>query len=73
MNKLRIYAVPLTFMNTICRGELSPDVLIISSAQAEAIFLYMKLVMCLIKENKTKPFNLFKCHSGVLKKVSPSH
>lgn len=42
-NKLRMYSVSLTFRNIICRGELSPDVLITFSAQAEAILLYMKI------------------------------
>lgn len=43
MNKLTMYSVSLTFRNTTARGELSPDVLIISSAQAEATLLYMKI------------------------------
>lgn len=38
-----MYSVSLTFRNTTARGELSPDVLIISSAQAEATLLYMKI------------------------------
>lgn len=43
MNNLRMYSISLTFRNTICKGELSPDVLITSSAQAEAILLYMNI------------------------------
>lgn len=54
MNKFRMYSVFLTFRNTICWGELSPGVLITSSAQAEAIWLYIKLVMCLIKAEQNK-------------------
>lgn len=53
MNKLTMYSVSLTFRNTTGRGELSPDVLIISSAQAEATLLYMKIgyVLNLKKKN----------------------
>lgn len=43
MNKLRMYSASLTFRSTISRGELSPNVLITSLAQAEAILLYIKI------------------------------
>lgn len=42
-----MYPASLTFRSTMCKGELSPNVLITSSAQAEAILLYIKITYVL--------------------------